>query len=113
MKDTLESKARSELRRDEQANQSKAEEELPAQRPAERAQVQQAEPFSGSAVPAAPASARSSGVTEEDVQTPQAWIDEILKLRQAGKDEEARRSLERFQHRYPDFPLPPELAPAH
>jgi hypothetical protein len=41
---------------------------------------------------------------------PQAWIEHILALRREGRMQEARRSLEAFRRRYPDFRLPPELA---
>ena len=40
------------------------------------------------------------------------WIERILVLRRQGKLKEAQQSFEAFRRRYPDYPLPPELAPA-
>jgi hypothetical protein len=42
---------------------------------------------------------------------PKTWLDRILALRREGKLQEAERSLQEFRRRYPDYPLPPELAP--
>jgi hypothetical protein len=41
---------------------------------------------------------------------PKAWVERILVLRHEGKMQEAQRSLHEFRRRYPDYPLPPELA---
>jgi hypothetical protein len=41
---------------------------------------------------------------------PKTWIERIQALRREGKLEEAGRSLQEFRRRYPDYPLPPELA---
>ncbi|GMV57900.1 MAG: hypothetical protein AMXMBFR72_10130 [Betaproteobacteria bacterium] len=38
---------------------------------------------------------------------PAQWIERIVALRAAGRDEEADRELKRFRERYPDFKLPP------
>lgn len=40
------------------------------------------------------------------------WVERILLLRRQGKLKEAQQSLEAFRRRYPDYPVPPELAPA-
>jgi len=41
---------------------------------------------------------------------PKAWVERILVLQHEGKVQEAQRSLHEFRRRYPDYPLPPELA---
>jgi hypothetical protein len=41
---------------------------------------------------------------------PKIWLERILALRREGKLQEAERSLQEFRRRYPDYPLPPELA---
>ena len=41
---------------------------------------------------------------------PKTWIERILALRREGKLQEAERSLQELRRRYPDYPLPPELA---
>jgi type IV secretory pathway VirB10-like protein len=38
---------------------------------------------------------------------PAQWIERIVALREAGRDDEADRELKRFRERYPDFKLPP------
>lgn len=50
--------------------------------------------------------------TAEPVLDPKTWIERILALRREGKLQEAERSLQAFRRRYPDYPLPPELARA-
>jgi hypothetical protein len=41
---------------------------------------------------------------------PKPWLERILALRREGRLPEADRSLREFRRRYPDYPLPPELA---
>ena len=45
----------------------------------------------------------------EDVQL--AWLKRIRALYQSGKKEEAAASLEAWRKRYPDAPVPADLAP--
>ena len=44
-----------------------------------------------------------------DLATPEAWLDQIRKLRASGRAAEAAQSLERFRKRYPDMALPDDL----
>ena len=44
-----------------------------------------------------------------DLATPEAWLDQIRKLRTSGRNAEAAQSLERFRKRYPDMALPDDL----
>lgn len=44
-------------------------------------------------------------------QPPQAWLDEIARLADAGKMDEARAALRDFRRAYPEYPLPERLAP--
>lgn len=80
----------------------------------------QAELRSERAVPAAAAeepAARDSATTTLQagpekaaaVIEPEAWIEEMLQLQQAGRLEELRAELEAFRKAWPDHPLPPEL----
>lgn len=43
---------------------------------------------------------------------PEQWIEQIRELRRQGQVDEAEASLEQFRERYPDFPLPDDLATA-
>jgi hypothetical protein len=43
---------------------------------------------------------------------PQRWVERIRALRAAGRVQEAEESLRELRKRYPDFHLPPDLAPA-
>ena len=45
----------------------------------------------------------------DDAATPEAWLDQIRKLRAAGRTAEAAQSLERFRKRYPNVALPDDL----
>lgn len=42
-------------------------------------------------------------------RNPEAWIEEIRKLRRQGQTAEAERSLHEFHAAYPDYPLPEDL----
>ena len=44
-----------------------------------------------------------------DLATPEAWLDQIRKLRASGRTAEAGQSLERFRKRYPGVVLPDDL----
>lgn len=46
-------------------------------------------------------------------QRPEDWLQKIVRLRAAGRHDEADAELKRFRERYPQWPLPPAaLAPA-
>ena len=45
----------------------------------------------------------------DDAANPEAWLDQIRKLRAAGRNAEAAQSLERFRKRYPGVALPDDL----
>lgn len=46
-------------------------------------------------------------------QRPEDWLQKIVRLRTAGRHEEADAELKRFRERYPQWPVPPAaLAPA-
>jgi hypothetical protein len=47
---------------------------------------------------------------KKDTQSPEEWIAEIKKLRQAGKRAEAEASLKAFKQRYPGYPVEKALA---
>ena len=46
--------------------------------------------------------------SHDDAASPEAWIERIVKLREAGQDNEASRELARFKRRYPNFTIPRE-----
>ncbi len=59
--------------------------------------------------------ASESGIADSllkssEILRPDAWIEKIRKLKQQGKHQEAARELSEFGKRYPDFPLPADLA---
>ena len=118
VKDSLELKKESIRKSAGQANGSRAEEgprpralAQPgrAQEPASSAPAAAPPPAAGAA--AVPAPEASFSAQEEAGLEPEAWLERIVELRKTGKLEEAARSLERFRRRYPDYPLPSELAP--
>ncbi|MGI9026738.1 MAG: hypothetical protein ACR2GP_14385 [Burkholderiaceae bacterium] len=43
-----------------------------------------------------------------ELESPEAWSDHIVKLREAGNDEEADREVARLKQRYPNFAIPRE-----
>ena len=57
---------------------------------------------------ASPALSKEADATD-DAATPEAWLDQIRKLRAAGHTTEAAQSLERFRKRYPNAVLPDDL----
>ena len=57
---------------------------------------------------ASPALLKESDATD-DAASPEAWLDQIRKLRAAGRNAEAAQSLERFRKRYPNVALPDDL----
>lgn len=61
------------------------------------------------AKPAASPAMAKEGDSAIDAVTPQAWIEQIRKLRASGRVAEAVQSLERLQKRYPGLTLPDDL----
>jgi len=49
------------------------------------------------------------GAAQSVLQSPEDWIAEIRRLKQAGKADEANRLLVQFRERFPDYPLPEDL----
>jgi hypothetical protein len=45
----------------------------------------------------------------EETPDPEAWIERLLKLREAGRSHEFEAELAAFRRAWPDYPLPPEL----
>ena len=41
-------------------------------------------------------------------ESPEAWTERIVKLREAGNDDEADREVTRLKRRYPSFAIPRE-----
>lgn len=50
-----------------------------------------------------------STISEPPVRNAEAWIERLLELSTAGKDEELEREIEAFRAHYPDHPLPAVL----
>jgi len=68
---------------------------------------------------AAPASAArlKQGISrmqaaEPMLESPEQWVESIRKLLREGQIEVARTRLQELRRRFPDFPLPPDLAPS-
>lgn len=51
----------------------------------------------------------ASGAAQALFQTPEEWIMEIRKLKEAGRTDEANRLLAEFRERFTDYPLPEDL----
>ena len=45
----------------------------------------------------------------EEIPDPEAWIERLLSLRDAGRTAELEKELAAFRQTWPDYPLPPEL----
>ncbi len=119
VKDSLELKKESMRKSAAQANGSRAEEGPRRRALAQPGRVQEPASSSPAAAPAPAAKAAAAPAPEASLSTqqesglePEAWLERIVELRKTGELEEAARSLERFRRRYPDYPLPPELAPS-
>jgi hypothetical protein len=54
--------------------------------------------------------AAAPAAAEAKVRTPDAWIEEIRRLKAQGRDAEAAAELAEFRKRHPDYTLPPDLA---
>jgi len=81
---------------------------IPQPAPAQAAPAPGAPVFAGgSPGDNAPGAARGVAVLPE--RAPQAWLEDIRKLKAEGKTEEAERSLADFKKRYPDYALPEDL----
>jgi hypothetical protein len=52
---------------------------------------------------------KAAAVPTDHVEAAEDWMKRIVDLHRDGKTEEARAELEKFQRRYPDYPLPAEL----
>jgi hypothetical protein len=52
---------------------------------------------------------KATAVPTDHVEAAEDWLKRIVDLHRDGKTEEARAELEKFQRRYPDYPLPVEL----
>ena len=64
------------------------------------------------AAPAAPPSLRrplATAAAPPFEASPERWLEEIRRLRDAGQNEEAQRQLDRLRARHPGFPLPNDL----
>lgn len=61
--------------------------------------------------PAAPAAAGKVAPLRQQAirRSPEAWLDEISRLRRDGRDEEAARQLAEFRKAYPAHPVPESL----
>jgi len=46
---------------------------------------------------------------EAATESPETWLERIVKLRNEGRIAEAKQSFAAFKERYPDHPLPPAL----
>jgi hypothetical protein len=51
----------------------------------------------------------TSGTAQSALQSPDDWLAEIRRLKQAGRIDEANRLLAEFRARFPDHPLPEDL----
>ncbi len=109
---------------------SETDEIRPAPAPAPMPQGARREPSVGSAAPSSaapepPAAAtreraladRPAGRTERDaaaaapaaLRSPEDWIAEIRRLKEAGRSDDAKRLLVEFRERFPDLPIPEDL----
>jgi hypothetical protein len=71
------------------------------------ARRQDAPPQDGAAAPVAAADALEE--MDQAVPEPEAWVDQMLRLKAAGLNEQLDHELAAFRRSYPDFVLPPEL----
>ena len=55
--------------------------------------------------PAARAEMRAGALASKP-ESPEAWLERVVRLREAGRDEEAERAFEDFKRRYPDYRIP-------
>jgi hypothetical protein len=67
----------------------------------------------GAAAPAAPAAAGKVAPLRQDAlrRSPEAWLEEISRLRREGRDQEAAEQLAEFRKAYPAHAVPQSLLP--
>jgi resuscitation-promoting factor RpfA len=63
----------------------------------------------GAAAPAAPAAAGKLKALRPAQRSPEAWLQEIARLKRAGRDQEAAKQLAEFRKAYPEHPVPEAL----
>ncbi len=56
----------------------------------------------------AAASAQQGALSPGNAETPQQWLERIVRLRAEGRHEEADKALADFRRRHPDFRIAPE-----
>jgi hypothetical protein len=90
--------------------------QIPSARVVEAAPARPAPPQIGAPAAQVPDAAAASGATAVAARapivlerTPQAWIDDIRKLKAQARAEDAERELAAFTKRYPDYQLPEDL----
>ena len=54
------------------------------------------------------ARAKARSESQVEIASPEAWVERIVKLREAGDDDEADREVARLKQRYPTFTIPRE-----
>jgi hypothetical protein len=86
--------------REERARPGAALEAVPPSQP-DRNRVRSEQP---------PAEAGDAAAAPAPSRPPEPWLEEIRRLRAAGREAEAAAELADFRRRYPDFALPPDLA---
>jgi hypothetical protein len=65
------------------------------------------EPGVGARQPSqAAAPAARARMAEEEVESPERWLERIVQLRKEGRHEEAEKQLAEFRKRYPDYKVP-------
>jgi len=92
------------VRTEGHASDATAEEQEPG-----RAEIrlQRASPVAESE--AASAMLKEAMEADEAVLAPEAWVERLLQLQQAGRREELQAELDAFREAYPGYQLPPEL----
>lgn len=80
--------------------------------PASRTENERRAASKGSAATAAPLAEHAptaDAMADQRMPTPEAWLEEIRRLKQTGRQEEATRQLAEFRRHYPDYPLPKDF----
>lgn len=80
--------------------------------PASRTENERRVASKGSAATAAPLAEHAptaDAMADQRMPTPEAWLEEIRRLKQTGRQEEATRQLAEFRRHYPDYPLPKDF----
>ena len=80
--------------------------------PASRTENERRAVSKGSAATAAPLAEHApteDATADQRMPTPEAWLEEIRRLKQTGRQEEATRQLAEFRRHYPDYPLPKDF----